>query len=93
MTKLLIPKPQVTLSQRFATFLRSLAGFMINKDHVKPSDVAAHLAELPGMTIKDAWKLLDLSDKQNVPKAVTLLQSLLQLKDLSQPLNPTHNQK
>ena len=79
--------------KQFATLLRCLAGFMINKDHIKPSDVAAHLAELPGITIKDAWQLLDPSDKQNVPKAVTLLQSLLQLKDLSQPLNPTHNQK
>jgi hypothetical protein len=66
---------------------------MINKDKIKPSDVAAHLAKLPGMTEKNAWQLLDPSDKQNVPKAVTLLQSLLQLKDLPKPLDPSENQK
>jgi hypothetical protein len=32
---------------------------MINKDKIKPSDVAAHLAKLPGMTEKNAWQLLD----------------------------------
>jgi hypothetical protein len=45
------------------------------------------------MTEKNAWQLLDPSDKQNVPKAVTLLQSLLQLKDLPKPLDPSENQK
>src|ERR1700677_3955499 len=66
---------------------------MINRDKIKPSDVAAHLANLPGMTEMNAWQLLDPSDKQNVPKAVTFLQSLLQLKDLPAPLTPSENQK
>lgn len=43
--------------------------------------------------LKDAWQLLDPSDKQNILKAVTLLQSLLQLKDLSEPLTSSENQK
>jgi hypothetical protein len=79
--------------KRFATLLRSLAGFMINQDEIKPSDIAAHLAMLPDMDVKSAWQLLDPADKQNVPKAVTLLQSLLQLKDLPTPENPAQNQK
>ena len=72
----------------FATLLQSLAGFMINQDEIKPSDIAAHLAMLPDMDVKLAWQLLDPADKQNVPKAVTLLQSLLQLKDLPTSKHP-----
>ena len=45
------------------------------------------------MTVEKAYQLLDPADKKNVPKAVTLLQSLLQLKDLPSPLNPTANVK
>jgi len=48
---------------------------------------------LPDMDVKSAWQLLDPADKQNVPKAVTLLQSLLQLKDLPTSEHPAKNQK
>ena len=48
---------------------------------------------LPGVNVKLAWQLLDLADKQNVPKVVILLQSLLQLKDLSTSNHPAENQK
>ena len=43
------------------------------------------------MSVEKAHQLLDPSDKQNVPKAVTLVQSLLQLKDLHISPNPTIN--
>ena len=79
--------------KRFTTLLQSLAGFMINQNEIKPSDIAAHLAMLPDMDVKSAWQLLDPADKQNVPKAVTLLQSLLQLKDLPTSKHPAENQK
>ena len=79
--------------KRFTTLLQSLAGFMINQNEIKPSDIAAHLAMLPDMDVKSAWQLLDPADKQNVPKAVTLLQSLLLLKDLPIPEHPAKNQK
>ena len=52
-----------------------------------------NLTDLPNMTVEKAYQLLDPADKQNVSKAVTLLQSLLQLKDLPSPLNPTANIK
>jgi hypothetical protein len=79
--------------KRFATLLRSTAGFMINKDEIQPSDIAHHLAQLQGLDLKSAWQLLDPMDKQNVPKAVTLLQCLVKLKDLSEPVIPSENQK
>ena len=77
----------------FATLLQSHAGFMINQNVIKPSDIAAHLAMLPDMDVKSAWQLFDPADKQNVPKAVTLLQSLLQLKDMPTLEHPAKNQK
>lgn len=45
------------------------------------NDIYAHLQDLPGMTAEKARLLLDPADKQNVPKAVNLLQSLLKLED------------
>lgn len=32
--------------KHFATLLHSMAGFMINKDEIQPSDIAHHLAQL-----------------------------------------------
>ncbi|KAJ6591399.1 hypothetical protein B0H10DRAFT_1830052 [Mycena sp. CBHHK59/15] len=40
------------------------------------------------MTTEKATQLLDPADKQNVPKAVTLIQLLHALRDLPMPLNP-----
>jgi hypothetical protein len=65
---------------------------MINDTNIRPSDVVDQLALLPNMSVEKAYQLLDPSDKQNVPKAVTLVQSLLQLKDLPASPNPTVNQ-
>ena len=62
---------------------------MLNDNNVLPSHIIEHLTDLPDMTVEKAYQLLDPADKQNVPKAVTLLQNLLQLKDLPPPLNPT----
>ena len=66
---------------------------MINDTNIKPSDVVDQLALLPNMSVEKAHQLLDPSDKQNVPKAVTLVQSLLQLKDLHISPNPTINRR
>ncbi|KAJ7772155.1 hypothetical protein B0H14DRAFT_2402175 [Mycena olivaceomarginata] len=40
------------------------------------------------MTVEKATQLLDPADKQNVPKAVTLVQELNTLQDLPMPLSP-----
>ena len=72
----------------FATLLWSIAGLMLDDHHVNSQDIIEHLCKLPNMTQEKAYQLLDPTDKQNVPKAVTLLQSLLQLKDLPPPLLP-----
>lgn len=62
---------------------------MLGDFFITPNDILEQLLELPKMTREEAIGLLDPQDKQNVPKAVTLLQSLLQLKDLSASLSPT----
>jgi len=64
---------------------------MVNDVNIRPSDIVEQLALLPEMTFEKACQLLDPSDKQNVPKAVTLLQSLLQIKHLPTSPDPTIN--
>jgi len=77
----------------FATLLQSATGLMLGDNHIGSEDIIKHFTELPDMTQEKAYQLLDPADKQNVPKAVTLLQSLLQLKDLPQPLLPGAHSK
>lgn len=64
---------------------------MVNDVNIRPSDIVEQLALLPEMTFEKACQLLDPSDKQNVPKAVTLLQSLHQIKHLPTSPDPTIN--
>jgi hypothetical protein len=77
----------------FATLLRSVTGIMLDDNNILPDHIIEHLTELPNMIVEKAYQLLDPVDKQNVPKAVTLLQSVLQLKNLPPLLNPTVNTK
>jgi hypothetical protein len=65
--------------KRFATKLRSPTGIQVADKRIFPSDVFSALTQLPGMTEKKAELLLNPADKQNVPKAVNLLQSLSDL--------------
>jgi len=66
---------------------------MLDDNNILPDHIIEHLTELPNMIVEKAYQLLDPVDKQNVPKAVTLLQSVLQLKNLPPSLNPTVNTK
>jgi hypothetical protein len=66
---------------------------MLDDNNILPDHIIEHLCDLPDMSVEKAYQLLDLADKQNVPKAVTLLQGLLQLKDLPSSPNPTVNIK
>ena len=63
---------------------------MIFETNIRPEIVIRHLSILPGMSIEKALTLLDALDKQNVPKAVSLIQHLIQLKTLPEPENPTN---
>ncbi|KAF8074122.1 hypothetical protein FPV67DRAFT_1446920 [Lyophyllum atratum] len=74
--------------KRFATLLRHSEGIMIGDTNLKPTDIITHLSCLPGVTREIAQNLLDPVDKQNVPKAVQLIQELGNLKNLETPLNP-----
>ncbi|KAJ7023838.1 hypothetical protein C8F04DRAFT_969797 [Mycena alexandri] len=75
--------------KRDATLMRNSNGIMVGKTNIQPQDIVEHLAALPDVTLTQAKELLDPSDKQNVPKAVSLIQRLYHLKDLPLPDNPT----
>jgi len=55
------------------------------------ADILHNLMQLPGMSFATANELLNPADKQNVPKAVNPIQSLVSLKSLPESLNPTEN--
>ena len=76
------------IQNTFSNALQPSCEVLLDDHHVNSQDIIEHLCELPDMTQEKAYQLLDPADKQNVPKAVTLLQSLLQLKDLPPPLLP-----
>ncbi|KAJ7735697.1 hypothetical protein B0H14DRAFT_2639136 [Mycena olivaceomarginata] len=59
-----------------ATLLRNFSGIMVGQTNIRPDDVVKHLAALPDVTLAQARLLLDPADKQNVPKAVSLVESL-----------------
>lgn len=63
----------------FATLLRNPKGIMVHDTNIQSHDVFEHLQALPSMGADTARQLLDPADKQNVPKAVHLIQSLLLL--------------
>ena len=77
--------------QGFATLLRNPKGIMVLDTNIQSHDVFEHLQALPSMTADTARHLLDPADKQNVPKAVHLMQSLLKLnsKDARVPSSPS----
>ncbi|KAJ7315740.1 hypothetical protein DFH08DRAFT_820317 [Mycena albidolilacea] len=77
------------LSKSYGTLLRNNNGIMIGDTNILPSDTIQHLTALPEVTIQTAQQLLDPADKQNVPKAVSLVQQLDKIKDLELPFHPS----
>jgi hypothetical protein len=69
----------------FTTLLQNSCGFLLDDILIRAEDIVELLTQLPDMTLEKAVQLLDPSDKQNVPKAVNLLQSLLKLKEIPAP--------
>lgn len=55
---------------------------MIKNRLITPDDIIRQLKKLPDITDEEARNLLDPADKQNVPKAVTLLRHLKTASDL-----------
>ena len=68
--------------KRFATMLRSPTGIQVGHILITPPHIQEALTHLDNMTPKKAELLLDPADKQNVPKAINLLQSLFDLDKL-----------
>ncbi|KAK6993247.1 hypothetical protein R3P38DRAFT_2377030, partial [Favolaschia claudopus] len=60
----------------FATLTRNLVGIAIGDTILKPTNIISHLAMLSHISIEKAKGLLDPADKQNVPKAITLIQEM-----------------
>ncbi|KAH9833218.1 uncharacterized protein C8Q71DRAFT_712933, partial [Rhodofomes roseus] len=77
--------------KRFATLLRNPKGILVHDTSIQALDVYQHLQDLPAMNGDKARQLLDPADKQNVPKAVTLIQTILQLSTEAKPsTSPSH---
>ena len=65
--------------------LRNTNGIMVNDTQVSLGDTIENLSCLSDLSKATAADLLDPSDKQNVPKAVSLLQHLKDLGELPSP--------
>ncbi|KAF8155394.1 hypothetical protein B0H34DRAFT_849557 [Crassisporium funariophilum] len=74
--------------KRFATLLQNPQGFLVHDTLVTATDIVQHLAALPDMSVEDASSLLTPTDRQNVPKAVSLIQHLQLVQGLPAPLHP-----
>ncbi|KAF9778154.1 hypothetical protein BJ322DRAFT_1147952 [Thelephora terrestris] len=68
--------------KRFATLLRSREGLLIRTTVVNKNHLRSHLVRLKDVNEKIVDSLVDPADKQNVPKAVALIQHLGQLREL-----------
>ncbi|KAJ7273135.1 hypothetical protein C8J57DRAFT_1063442 [Mycena rebaudengoi] len=77
------------VAKRFGTLARNLHGICVGDTMLFPSDIIKHLAMLLHMTFEKAKILLDPEDKQNVPKAIALIQEMHALRDLPIPQNPS----
>ena len=74
--------------KQFATLLRSPKGIVVLDKIVTSSMVLQQLQTL-GLPLGEAQRLLDPADKQNVPKAVSLIQHLLLVRDLPESSTPS----
>ncbi|KAH6887772.1 hypothetical protein BKA70DRAFT_1235749, partial [Coprinopsis sp. MPI-PUGE-AT-0042] len=79
--------------KRFATLLRNPLGFMIGDTIIRAGDILHQLKQLDGMTDEMAEELLNPADKQNVPKAVSLMHHLGRLDTTPIPDSPSTQHK
>ena len=66
----------------FATLLRNRDGILVNRLIANKNHIRSHLIQLPETDVKMVESLVDPVDKQNVPKAVTLIQLINKLQTL-----------
>lgn len=69
----------------FATLLRNTSGILVYGTNITPQHTIDKLSKLPELSHEAARELLDPADKQNVPKAVGLIQRLASLETLEKP--------
>lgn len=87
--------PDNHINKGFATLLRNPNGIMVRDSPILSHNVFEHLQALPSMSTSTMQQLLDPADKQNVPKAVHLLQLLLSLdsKQATLPTSPSQTHR
>jgi len=66
----------------FATLLRNRDGILVNRSIANKNHIRSHLIQLPETDVKMVESLVDPADKQNVPKAVALIQLINKLQTL-----------
>ncbi|KDR69600.1 hypothetical protein GALMADRAFT_77244 [Galerina marginata CBS 339.88] len=76
--------------KRFATMIRSPTGIQVGDTTLKSDDFLMALTIFGTTTEEKARLLLNPADKQNVPQAVNLLQTLLDTHDINTIANPSH---
>jgi len=73
----------IDLLPGFATLLRNRDGILVNHSIVNKTHIQFHLNQLPETNPKMVESLVDPADKQNVPKAVMLVDLINQLRTLN----------
>ncbi|XP_006462522.1 hypothetical protein AGABI2DRAFT_144088 [Agaricus bisporus var. bisporus H97] len=68
--------------KRFATALRNENGIVVGKTIISPQHTLQIIKDLPTVDARKAKDMLDPEDKQNVPKAVSLIQHLMSLRNI-----------
>ena len=78
-----IQELETDMNPGFATLLRSREGLLVRTTIVNKNHLRSHLIRLEGVSEKVIESLIDPADKQNVPKAVALIQHLGHLQSLN----------
>jgi len=75
--------------KRYATMIRSRGGIQLGNIFLMSEDFLLAMTIFETITEEQAIQLLNPADKQNVPKAVNLLQTLLDIHNINTIANPT----
>ncbi|KAF7346728.1 hypothetical protein MSAN_01811100 [Mycena sanguinolenta] len=73
----------------FPTLRWNDLGIILGDTNIRPPDIVKHLSDHDDLSVDTAIGLLDPLDKQNVPRAVTLIQRFNSLEGLPACTNPT----
>lgn len=75
--------------KRFASMIRSPTFIQVFDTTITAAHIRHYLATVPGMSEQTVTDLMDPADKQNVPKAVSLIRALKRVADSPAPISST----